>query len=56
MKMFSFVKKVFVLGLTVLPSTITNALNCVSMNNQKCKVRSEIVDVNNSNSPIILSF
>ena len=32
--MFSFVKKVFVLGLTVLSSSITGALNCVSMNNQ----------------------
>ena len=40
--MFSFVKKVFVLGLTVLSSSITGALsatplNCVSMNNQECE-------------------
>ena len=35
MKMFSFVKKVFVLGLTVLSSSIKGALNCVSMNNQE---------------------
>ena len=28
MKVFSFVKKVFVLGLTVLSSSITGALNC----------------------------
>ena len=34
---FRFVKKVFVLGLTVLSSSITGALNCVSMNNQACK-------------------
>ena len=33
MKMFSFAKKVFVLGLTVLSSSTTGALNCVSMNN-----------------------
>ena len=39
MKMFSFVRKVFVLGLTVLSSSITGALNCVSMNNQECKVK-----------------
>ena len=39
MKVFNFVKKVFVLGLTVLSSSITGALNCVSMNNQECKVR-----------------
>ena len=30
MKIFSFVKKVLVLGLTVLSSSITGALNCVS--------------------------
>ena len=28
-----------------------NPLECVSMNNQKCKVRSEIVNVN-SNEPL----
>ena len=44
MNIFSFIKKVLVLGLTVLSSSITGALNCVSMNNQKCKVRPEIVD------------
>ena len=33
MKMFSFVTKVFVLGLTVLSSIITVALNCVSLKN-----------------------
>ena len=35
MKILSFVKKVFVLGLTVLSSSITSALNCVSINNQE---------------------
>ena len=39
MKVLSFVKKVFVLGLTVLSRSITGALNCVSMNNQECKIR-----------------
>ena len=37
MKMFIFVKKVFVLGLAVLSSSITGALNCASTNNQECK-------------------
>ena len=55
MKIFSFVKKVFVLGLTVLSSSITGALNCVSMNNQKCKVRPEIADIN-SNNPMFNPF
>ena len=53
--MFSFVKKVFVLGLTVLSSSITDALNCVSMNNHECKVRSKIVDIN-SNNPMFHPF
>ena len=53
--MFSFVKKVFVLGLTVLSSNITDALNCVSMNNQKCKVRTKIADIN-SNNPMFYPF
>ena len=55
MKVFSFVKKVFVLELTVLSSSITGALNCVSMNNQKCKVRPKIVNVS-SNNPICYPF
>ena len=55
MKIFSFVKRVFVLGLTVLSSSITGALNCVSMNNQKGKVRPKVVDIN-SNSPMFYPF
>ena len=49
MKVFSFVKKMFVLGLTVLSSSITGALNCLSMNNQKCKVRPKIANINSNN-------
>ena len=58
MKMFSFVKKVFVLGLTVLSSSITDALNCISMNNQDCKVRSKIADIdsNNPNNPFSIKI
>ena len=55
MKIFSFVKRVFVLGLTVLSSSITGALNCVSMNNQKYKVRPKTVDIN-SNSSMFYPF
>ena len=55
MKIFSFVKKEFVLGLTVLSSSITGALNCISLNNQECKVRPKIVDVS-SNNPILYPF
>ena len=45
----------FVLGLTVLSSSITGALKCVSMNNQECKVRPKIADVS-SNNPIFYPF
>ena len=54
MKIFSVVKKVLALGLTVL-SKFTNALTCVSMNNQACIVRPEIIDIN-SNNPIFYPF
>ena len=54
MKIFSFVKKVFVLGLTVLLN-FTNALECISVKNQECRVRSKIVDIN-SNNPIFYPF
>ena len=53
MKIFSFVKKVFILGLTVL-SNITNALECISMKNQECKVRPEIISINSNNPMFIL--
>ena len=51
---FSFVKKVFVLGLTVI-SNITGALECISIKNQQWKVRPEIVDVS-SNNPVFYPF
>ena len=54
MKIFSFVKKVFVLGLTVLLN-FTNALDCVSMKNRECKVRQETININ-SNNPIFYPF
>ena len=54
MKIFSFVKKVFALGLTVL-SSITNALECVSMKNQESKVRPKTININ-SNNPIFYPF
>ena len=53
--MFSFVKKVFASELTVLSSSITGALNCVSLNNQECKVSSKIADIN-SNNPMFYPF
>ena len=46
-KMFGFIKNCSFTGLAFL-STLTSVhwLSCVSMNNQKCKVRPQIVNVN----------
>ena len=56
--MFQFIKKVFFTGLTVLSSvnllTIT-PLRCISMTNQQCKLRPEIVNVN-SDEPVFYPF
>ena len=54
--MFGFMKKYFFTGLTFL-STLTsvNWLSCISMNNQECKVRPEIVNVN-SKEPAFFPF
>ena len=56
MKVFRFIKKNVFLGLTIL-SNLTNAssLSCISMNNQECKARPQIVIVN-SNNPIFYPF
>ena len=61
MKIFRFVKKVFFLGLSIL-SNFTNitslsatSLNCISMKNQECKTRAEVIN-SNSNNPIFYPF
>ena len=54
--MFKFVKQIFVLTLMFFGSlSSVNPLECVSMNNQECKVRPEIVNVN-SNEPLFYPF
>ena len=56
--MFGFIKKAFLAGLTVLSyvnQLSTNQLSCISMNNQECKVRPEIINVN-SNEPVFYPF
>ena len=56
MKVFRFVKKVFFIGLAIL-SSFTNAipLRCISMKNQECKTRLQVINVN-SNNPIFRPF
>ena len=40
--MFRFIKQMFVVAMYFLSC---NALKCVSMNNQECKIRSEIIKI-----------
>ena len=54
--MFVFIKKVFHIRSLFLWSWVsTIPLSCISMNNQVCKVRPEIINVN-SNEPIFYPF
>ena len=54
--MFRFVKKAFLVGLTVSSSlTGVNSLGCISMTNEACKVRPEIINVK-SDEPVFYPF
>ena len=56
MKIFRFVKKLFFVGLTILSDfTNVNSLSCISMNNQKCKTRLQVVNVN-EDEPVFFPF
>ena len=51
-------KKIFLTGLTILSSVnplSATLLSCISMNNQACKVRPEIINVN-SDEPVFYPF
>ena len=51
--MLRFIKKIFLTGLAVLSSlTSANPLSCILMNNQECKVKPEIINVN-SDEPVL---
>ena len=55
-KIFVFIKKIFLTGLVFLSSLVSiTLLSCISMNNQVCKVRPEIINVN-SNEPVFYPF
>ena len=54
--MFKFIKQIFVSTLMLFASlSSVNPLECVSINNQECKVRPEIVNVN-SKEPLFYPF
>ena len=55
-KMFALIKKVFHIGSLFLSSLISTINSyCISMNNQVCKVRPEIVNAN-TNEPVFYPF
>ena len=53
--MFGLAKKVFVAIATILDLSCVNSLECVSVNNQECKARPKIIDVN-SNEPVFYPY
>ena len=50
--MFGFVKLIFVSAMMFFGSNVlnVNSLECVSLNNQECKIRQQIMNIN-SNEP-----
>ena len=55
--MFGFIKKNFFTAITFFSYNVLNVnhLACVLMNNQECKIRSEIINVN-TNEPIFYPY
>ena len=49
--MFGFIKKVFSTAMTFFSFNLlsVNSLKCISVKNQECKVREEVVNVNTNN-------
>ena len=54
--MFRFMKKIFVVAMSCSSCCSCNALECVSVNNQKCKVRPEIINIESSELHFILTM
>ena len=52
--MFGFIKRMFITAIAFIGSN-TNIipLKCVSMNNQECKIRPAVMDIN-SNEPLFI--
>ena len=53
--MFGFIKKMFLTVLSYVNLLSTTSLSCILMNNQECKVRPEIINVN-SDEPVFYPF
>ena len=49
--MFRFVKLIFILTMMFFDSLLNvSSLECISMKNQECEVRPEIININSNNS------
>ena len=55
--MLGFIKKSFFTEITFFSCSVlsVNSLECLSMNNQECKIRSEIISVN-TNEPMFYPY
>ena len=53
--MFKFIKQIFISTMFFSSLSNVNPLECISLKNQECKVRPEIVNINN-NDPIFYPF
>ena len=55
--MFGLIKKVFFIAMTFFNFNLSNvnSLQCISMKNQECKIRPEVINVN-ANNPVFYPF
>ena len=55
--MYGFIKKVFFTAMTCFSVNVlsVNSLDCISMKNQECKIRPEVINVN-TNNPVFYPF
>ena len=53
--MWRFLKKSFTVITAFFSLSYVNSLKCISMNNQECKARPKIIDVNN-NEPVFYPY
>ena len=54
--MFRFIKQIFISAMMFFGNlSCVNSLECISLENEECKVRPEIVNIN-SNNPIFYPF
>ena len=53
--MWRFLKKAFAMIATFFNLSYVNSLECISMNNQECKARPKMIDLNN-NEPVFYPY